>query len=122
MEVGGERVMPVADPLDGRPIRLAAQATRANSEQVLLRMAKLPPTSPDMPRMATGATRARGDVVALPHHTVAGAGNGAPPRDVYSVQSVRSFSESEKAYGFPAKTSTFRTTQIRPLLPTSFTS
>ena len=38
-----------------------------------------------------------GDVVTLPHHAASGAGHGVPPRDVYSVQSVRSFSEIEKA-------------------------
>src|SRR6516164_9854839 len=40
------------DHLTGRPIRLAAQATGANSGQVLLRMPKMPPTSPETTRTA----------------------------------------------------------------------
>jgi predicted alpha/beta-hydrolase family hydrolase len=42
--------------LTGRPTSFAAQATSANSGQVLLRMPKFPPTSPETTRTAAVGT------------------------------------------------------------------
>src|ERR1700731_1435970 len=42
--------------LTGRPTRFAAQATNTNSGQVLLRLPKFPPTSPETTRTASFGT------------------------------------------------------------------